>query len=230
MAKGMGKGAKGYTRNILIGTNVFYLACGIIVLICGIVASTSTRDFRESADIFRKTNINAGATTILVCGAVTIFATLIGFAGIAKANLNTMKIYVVLLGVTVAMQIAMGGFTETRNPDNALSEYWYLETTDQAIAEKQNYQNYLSCCGWRELRDSFGPGQPLCEFRCYEKPDACPSCLGATEDWIVEKVDPGVVGGIIVGCIEAAVMTVSCYIIMIMKKDKDDFFEDPFHY
>jgi len=230
MAKGMGKGGKGATPRILTGINILFLACGIIVLICGIIAATETQDFRQNADIFRETNINAGCTTILVCGVVTIFATVVGFIGIVKANIVVMKGYIVLIGVTVAMQLAMGSFTISRDPDNALHDYWFLETEDAARQQKEDYQQYLNCCGWYELRDSFGPGMPLCDLTCYENPGSCSGCLHATQVWLDEKVGPGSLGAIICALVEIFAMIAPCYLIMIMKKDKDDFFEDAYHY
>jgi len=229
MAKGTGKGAKGATKRIIFGVNCLFLAAGIIVLICGIVAATSTQDFRANADLFRKTNINAGCTTILVCGAVTIFSTVLGFVGVAKANLVMLKGYVVLVGVTVCMQLAMGSFATSRDVDKAISKYWFQQVDDDARIQKEDYQNYLSCCGWYQLRDSFGTGMPLCDLKCYVD-NSCPSCLGATKDWIHKKVDPGALGAIICALVELLALVPSCYVIMIMKKDKDDFFEDAFHY
>jgi len=230
MAKGQGKGTKGATPRILVGTNIFFLISGIIVLACGIVAASSTQDFRENADIFRHTNINAGATTVLVCGAVTIFATFLGFLGIVKANIVVMKGYIVLLGVTICMQLAMGSFIVSRDIDSELSEYWFGEIDQAAIQEKTAYQEYLGCCGWYSLRDSFGAGMPLCDLSCYENPGSCSSCLSATESWIDENVVPASVGSIIISCVEFLVIVAPCYLIMIMKKDKDDFFEDAYHY
>jgi len=230
MAKGTGKGAKGASKRIIVGVNFFFVICGIIVLVGGIVATSKTHDFRQNADIFRKTNINAGATTILVCGAVTLFAAIIGFVGVVKANLVVLKGYIVLMGVTVAMQVAIGSFTLTRDPDNALHSYWFDYTQPTDAAAKNAYQNYLSCCGWEELRDSFGPGMPLCDLKCYQNPGSCPACLPATKTWVKKFVNPGVMPAIICGVLEIIAMSASCYIILIMKKDKDDFFDDPFHY
>jgi hypothetical protein len=230
MAKGAGKGQKGATPRILTGVNIFFLVAGIIVLACGIVAASSTQDFRSNADIFRKTNINAGATTVLVCGAVTIFATFVGFLGIVKANIIVMKMYIVLIGVTICMQLAMGSFIVSRDIDSELSDWWFGETDQQAIDDKDNYQQYLGCCGWYSLRDSFGAGMPLCALTCYDNPGTCPGCLHATEDWIDKNVVPGSVGAIIIACVEFLVIIAPCYLIMIMKKDKDDFFEDAYHY
>jgi len=229
MAKGMGKGSKGATKRIILGVNLLFVAAGVIVLVCGIVAATATQDFRANADLFRKTNINAACTTVLVCGAVTLAGTIIGFIGVAKANLVVLKGYIVLIGVTVAMQLAMGSFGTSRNPDTAISKYWFEDTDYGSYLDKQDYQNYLSCCGWHALRDSFGPGMPNCDTECYFF-DNCPSCLAATKTWIHQKVDPGCIGAIICALVEMLAMTASCYVIMIMKKDKDDFFEDAFHY
>jgi hypothetical protein len=230
MAKGAGKGAKGASRKIVFGVNTFFLACGIIVLACGIVAASATQDFRKNADIFRKTNVNAACTTILVCGIVTIALTVVGYIGLAKGNVIVLKAYIVIIGFTICMQLAMGAFVETRDPNSALHNYWYSETDDIDKDKKDDYQRYLDCCGWEELRDSFGPGMPLCDLSCYENPGTCPSCLGATNTWLQEKVAPANQGAIICGCIELLAILAPCYIIILMKKDKDDFFDDPFHY
>jgi len=230
MAKGRGKGAKGATPRILTGVNIFFLAAGIIVLVCGIVAATSTQDFRKNADLFRKTNINAGATTILVCGAVTIFATVIGFVGIVKANIVVMKGYIVLVGVTILMQLAMGSFIVSRNVDNALRDPWFLDTDPSDMQDKDNYQQYLGCCGFDATRDSLIAGFPLCAIDCYNFPGSCDGCKKATEDWIQKKVVPASVGAIVIAVVEILAMIAPCYLIMIMKKDKDDFFEDAYHY
>jgi hypothetical protein len=230
MAKGMGKGSKGASRKIVFGVNTFFLVCGIIVLACGVIAASSTQDFRKNADIFRKTNVNAGCTTILVCGVVTIALVAVGYGGLAKGNVVLLKAYIVIIGFTICMQLAMGAFIETRDPNTALSNYWYSETDDTARDNKADYQNYLSCCGWHELRDSFGPGMPLCDIGCYENPGSCPSCLDATNSWLKDRVAPANQASIICGVFELLAILAPCYIIILMKKDKDDFFDDPFHY
>lgn len=230
MAKGAGKGAKGASRRIVFGINTLFLACGIIVLVCGIVASSSTQDFRKNADIFRKTNVNAACTTILVCGVVTLALCIVGYVGLAKGNVVLLKAYIVIIGFTICMQLAMGAFVETRDPNSALHNYWYAETDDIDKNKKDDYQQYLSCCGWEELRDSFGPGMPLCDLACYETPGSCSSCLSATNTWLTKHVAPANQGSIICGCIELVAILAPCYIIILMKKDKDDFFDDPFHY
>jgi hypothetical protein len=230
MAKGAGKGAKGASRKIVFGINTLFLACGIVVLVGGIVAATSTQDFRKNADIFRKTNINAACTTILVCGVVTIALTAIGYAALFKGHVVTLKAYIVVIGFTICMQLAMGAFVETRDPDSALKDFWYKETDDIALGQKEDYQNYLDCCGWHALRDSFGPGMPLCKLSCYETPGSCPSCLDATNTWLQKNIAPANQSSIVCGVIELLAILAPCYIIILMKKDKDDFFDDPFHY
>jgi len=233
---------KGIASKTVIGCAVFFLICGIIILALGTIAFNGVDSFERNAYLFNKANIGAASIVLVVCGAMTMGLAIFGFAAFMKREFTMMKMYIVLTGCTIVLQLGMGSFIHSVNI-NAELRTSFVDTSqgNRNVEQRTEYMRFIKCCGWHYSYDLIGDG-PQCSWSpggegyslgCpgFPSTDSCfPPCEKATKDFLAKEVSPAAAAAIAVSVFEIFALAASCYIIMIRKKDKDDFYDDPFHY
>lgn len=218
--------------------NIFFLGAGILIVILGSVAIGKAGQFEASSQLFQNMDTEVSCAILIATGAGTIATAIVGFVGVAFKWTTTLKLYTVIMFLVCVLQLAMGIFLFTRNPDKIMGDLWFDPTAD-GIVTRTSYQNYLRCCGWYNTIDSrtdaWGPTDPPIGF-VYgweeepRNPGAWPPCLTATQDWLKKYLNPLSVAAIVLAVFQFVALSGSCFIIMIAKKDGDDFYTSPFHY
>jgi hypothetical protein len=231
-------GCAGFTRILLLGINFFFLGAGVLIVILAAVANSNSNTFEADAPIFHWYQASISSAILIATGAGTIATSLVGFAGVYFRWTTCLKIYTIVMFGVCALQLAIGIFLDTRNVDTQIEDYWFDPTQD-GLDERTKYQTTRSCCGWATTTDSrtqaWGPTQcPPAFVPGYEwvpRPDgAWPPCREATVDWIDKYVSPIAVAAIVLSVFQFVALAGSCWIVMVAKKDGDDFYSSPFHY
>jgi len=195
------------------------LAFGLAITIAGSVAYSKSGQLENSAEIFKTLNVKLIAAFIVSLGIATIVTSLSGFVGAATKNTTFLKIYAVILFCVCAIQLGIGSYMVTLNVDDLRAE-WFKDT-DQGEARREQYQDYMDCCGFEFITDS----QPETECPSNSKT----SCKDATMAFMKKYLAPVAVIAVVIAVIELISLTATC-IIIATSATKEDFYDNPFGY
>jgi len=231
-------GCQGFTRVLLLAINCFFFGAGVLIVILAAVANSDAKDFENNAKIFKWYQAGASSAILIATGAGTIATATVGFLGVYFRWTTCLKIYTVVMFGVCALQLAMGIFLFTRNVDTQIEDYWFDPTQD-GLNNRIAYQNVRACCGWLTTTDSrtpaWGPTNcPTNYVAGYEWdprwPGSWPPCETATVDWVHKYLNPISTAAITLSVFQFIALAGSCFIIMVAKKDGDDFYSSPYHY
>jgi len=216
--------------------NVFFLGAGILIVILGAVSIGKAAQFESQSTLFQNMNSRVTCAILIATGAGTIATAIVGFLGVTFRWTTTMKLYTVIMFLVCVLQLAMGIFLYTRNPDTVMENLWF-DPTAPGVSVRVAYQNFLSCCGWANTidtqTDAWGPTNcPVGYQWGYEDgiPGAWPPCEVATKAWIKKYLMPLADAAIVLAVFQFVALSGSCFIIMVAKKDGDDFYTSAYHY
>jgi len=216
--------------------NIFFLGAGILIIILGAVSIGKAAQFEQQSTLFRNMDTRVACAILIATGAGTVATAILGFIGVAFRWATTMKLYTVIMFLVCVLQLAMGIFLFVRNPQKVEGDLWFDPTAD-GIVTRVAYQNYLKCCGWDltidTRTDAWGPTDcPIGYVWGYEEglPGAWPPCRKATEDWMKKYMNPISQAAIVLAVFQFVALSGSCFIVMVAKKDGDDFYTSPYHY
>jgi len=231
-------GCAGFTRIILMAINIFFMGAGILIVILGAVSLGKAAQFEDQSSLFRNMDTKVSCAILIATGAGSIATAIVGFIGVAFRWATTMKLYTVIMFLVCTLQLSMGIFLFTRNPEKVEGDLWFDPTTD-GVTTRIAYQNYLKCCGWENTidtrTDAWGPTDcPIGYVYGWEevpqRPGAWPPCLTATQKWLKNYMNPLSQAAIVLAVFQFLALTGSCFIVMVAKKDGDDFYTSPYHY
>jgi len=231
-------GCQGFTRIVLLAINTFFFGAGVLIVILGAVAKGKADQFEHDAEIFHWYQAGVSTAILIATGAGTMFTSAVGFLGVYKRWTTCLKIYTVIMFLVCVLQLAIGIFLFTRDVDKQIEDYWFDPTTN-GVTQRSDYQYVRSCCGWATTTDSrtqaWGPTNcPPAFVPGYEwqpRPEgAWPPCRQATIDWVHQYINPISVAAIVLSVFQFIALAGSCFIIMVSKKDSDDFYSSPYHY
>jgi len=227
-------GCQGFTRVVLIAINVFFLLAGILIVILGAVAMNHAKTFEDNASIFTYFQARVSSAILVATGAGSIATALFGLAGAYFRWTTCLKIYTVFMFLVCALQLAIGIFLFTRNVNTQEGDYWFDPTTD-GYNNRVEYQNYLRCCGWHTTTDTqtqpWGPTIcPSSGYNSTTSTTSLPPCEKATEDWVHKYINPISIAAITLSVLQFIALAGSCFIIMVTRKDGDDFYTSAYHY
>jgi hypothetical protein len=221
-----------------MGINIFFLGAGILIIILGAVAVGKAKQFEAQSSLFQYMDTAVSCDILIATGAASVAISILGFVGVAFKMPTTMKLYTVLMFLCCTLQLAMGIFLYTRNPNTVEGNLWF-DPTAPGIVVRVDYQNYLSCCGWENTldtqTDAWGPTPcPVGFVYGWEDtpraPGAWPPCWTATDSWLAKYMNPISEAAIVLSVFEFIALSGSCFIVMVAKKDGDDFYTSAFHY
>jgi len=216
----------------------FFLGAGLLIIILGAVAIGKAAQFESQSSLFRFMDTRVACAILIATGAGTVAVAIVGFVGVAFKMPTTMKLYTVIMFLVCTLQLAMGIFLYTRNPNTVEGDLWF-DPTAQGITVRVAYQNYLACCGWENTldtqTDAWGPTPcPIGFVYGWEAtpraPGAWPPCWPATTSWLAKYMNPISQAAIVLSVFQFIALTGSCFIVMVAKKDGDDFYTSAFHY
>jgi len=231
-------GCTGFTRILLLGINFFFLGAGLLIVIIGAVSKSNADGFEKDAPMFHWYQSSISCAILIATGAGTIATSIVGFLGVYFRWTTCLKIYTIVMFGVCALQLAIGIFLFTRNVDTQIEDYWFDPTSD-GVSERQKYQVTRDCCGWRTTTDTrtqaWGPTDcPQHFVPGYEwepqPANAWPPCRQATIDWVHTYIDPISTAAIVLSVFQFIALAGSCWIVMVAKKDGDDFYSSPYHY
>jgi len=231
-------GCAGFTRIVLMAINVFFLGAGLLIIILGAVAIGKAAQFESQSSLFQYMDTRVACAILIATGAGTVAVAIVGFVGVAFKMPNTMKLYTVIMFLVCTLQLAMGIFLFTRSPNTVEGDLWF-DPTAQGVAVRTSYQNFLGCCGWENTidtqTDAWGPTPcPIKFVYGWEDqpraPGANPPCWTATNTWLAKYMNPISEAAIVLSVFQFIALTGSCFIVMVAKKDGDDFYTSAFHY
>jgi len=218
--------------------NVFFLGAGLLIIILGAVAIGKAAQFESQSSLFQYMDTRVACAILIATGAGTVAVAIVGFVGVAFKMPNTMKLYTVIMFLVCTLQLAMGIFLFTRSPNTVEGDLWF-DPTAQGVAVRTSYQNFLGCCGWENTidtqTDAWGPTPcPIKFVYGWEDqpraPGANPPCWTATNTWLAKYMNPISEAAIVLSVFQFIALTGSCFIVMVAKKDGDDFYTSAFHY
>jgi len=218
--------------------NVFFLGAGLLIIILGAVAIGKAAQFESQSSLFQYMDTRVACAILIATGAGTVAVAIVGFVGVAFKMPNTMKLYTVIMFLVCTLQLAMGIFLFTRSPNTVEGDLWF-DPTAQGVAVRTSYQNFLDCCGWENTidtqTDAWGPTPcPIGFVYGWEAqpraPGAWPPCWTATNTWLAKYMNPISEAAIVLSVFQFIALTGSCFIVMVAKKDGDDFYTSAFHY
>jgi len=218
--------------------NIFFLGAGILIVILGAVAVGKAAQFEANSNLFKYMDARVACAILIATGAGTIATAIVGFVATAFRWATTMKLYTVIMFLVCTLQLAMGIFLYTRDPQKVEGDLWF-DPTANGITTRVAYQNFLQCCGWENTidtrTDAWGPTEcPIGYVYGWEEspqaPGAWPPCYYATTQWLKKYMNPISQAAIVLSVFQFVALTGSCFIVMTAKKDGDDFYTSPFHY
>jgi len=229
-------GCQGFTRVILMAINIFFLGAGVLIVIFASVSIGKAAQFEQQSNLFQNMDTRVSCAILIATGAGTIAVAIMGFVAVTFRWTTTLKLYTVIMFLVCTLQLAMGIFLYTRNPDKIMGDLWF-DPTAPGIATRVAYQNFLSCCGWYNTidtqTDAWGPTTcPVGYIWGYEDglAGAWPPCLPATQKWLKSYIIPLAEAAVVLAVFQFVALSGSCFIIMVSKKDGDDFYSSPYHY
>jgi len=231
-------GCQGFTRVLLLGINCFFFGAGVLIVILGAVANANADQFEADASIFHWYQAGVSTAILIATGAGTIATATVGFIGVYFRWTTCLKLYTIVMFLVCALQLAIGIFLFTRNVNTQISDYWF-DPTATGLDNRSAYQVTRSCCGWATTTDTrtqaWGPTDcPPAFVPGYEwvprAPGAWPPCEQATIDWVHKYIDPISVAAIVLSVFQFVALSGSCFIVMVSRKDGDDFYTSAYHY
>jgi len=216
--------------------NVFFMGAGVLIVIFASVSIGKAAQFEQQSSLYQNMDTRVSCAILIATGAGTIATSILGFVAVTFRWTTTLKLYTVIMFLVCTLQLAMGIFLYTRNPDKIMGDLWF-DPTANGITVRVAYQNFLSCCGWYNTidtqTDAWGPTTcPVGYQWGYEDglPGAWPPCLPATTSWLKSYIIPLAEAAIVLAVFQFVALSGSCFIIMVSKKDGDDFYSSPYHY
>lgn len=211
---------KKYARYTVVTVNVIFLFLGAVVTGFGVYGWQEARKLEDKASIFKEMNAQLIAEFLACTGIITMATSMLGCLGAWQRWHTCIKAYAIILFAVCAVQMAMGAYLLTLSPDK-LRDIWFTDTT-RGEQLRQEYQNYMECCGFEYITDS----QP--ETDCAGGYTI--ACKQQTINKIKDYIAPAAVAGVTIAVIELISLAATCAIIMTRSADVVDASDDPFAY
>jgi len=207
------------SRYIVVLVNVAFIVMGCIIMITGAAAYAKAQSVENSAVIFRTLNVSLIGELITCAGLITIVISLTGCYGAIARDPNYLKFYAISLFIIVCIQLGMGAYLMSLNIDS-LYNTWATDT-DQGEQNREDYENYMHCCGWDYVTDSM-PETPCAGYRV--------TCKQATKDFISKYMGPVAAAAVAIAVIELVSLIATLVVIFSSGKKVEDFYDNPFSY
>jgi len=130
------------------------------VLVVAAFSYERIQSFRENAEVLEDLNMKIIIVVSLFVAGGTVFAAILGLIAVAKRIKKLLMLYVVLVFILFAVQLAMGALLLQLTPEDALNAF--REDSEEGLVRRESFQNYMECCGWDYLTEEFFPERVAC--------------------------------------------------------------------
>lgn len=197
---------EGFNKNLTLIFNVIFMIFGAVMDVLGVYGLWMAEEISRHATILESLATKDISTIILITGISMNCGSVCGCIGVLKKKPKLLKMFMLILFLTVLIQLSMGIYMKVFNI-NALEEQWFLET-DTGRQQRIDFQSHYDCCGWQYTTDSIAPPQST----------PCPSaydgtCRAATQRLLDDQYMPVANALLVFSLIEFISLTSSCYLI-----------------
>lgn len=119
----------------------------------------------------------------------------------------------------------MGILMLTLSPNTVYDSF--REDSVSGYERRQQFQDYMKCCGWDYISEEFFPDRVACHSL---NPQYTVPCVEETQNFLDTWVQPIAIALVIVGVFSFFALIASLMVIFSTKNSKEDFFENPFSF
>jgi hypothetical protein len=207
----------------LVVVNVFFMCCAIAILVAAAISYDQLKDIRERADVLKDLNIDVFLQIVLFCGSAMIVTSAIGIIAAVFRFKKLMVLYVVLIFILLAIQLAMGIVLIIMKKEDVYEPY--REDSVQGQKRRSDFEVYMECCGWSYITEEFFPERLACVAT---HPTYTKSCGDQIQHLINTKVKPTAIVLLVASIFSLFGLITAIVLIMSQKQKKEDFFDNPF--
>lgn len=207
----------------LIVVNIFFMAAAIAIIVAAAISYDQLKDIRERADVLKDLNIDVFLQIVLFCGAAMFVTAIIGIVAAIWRFKKLMVLYVVLIFILLAIQLAMGIVLIIMKKEDVYSPY--REDSVEGQQRRADFQDYMQCCGWSYITEEFFPERLACVAA---HPTYTKACGDQIQHLINTKVKPTAIVLLVASLFSLFGLIAAIVLIMSQKQKKEDFFDNPF--
>ena len=198
---------------------------GIVFIVLVGVYWGKLSEIRAQADVLKQLNLDTIIQVVLFTSIATIVASIIGLVAALMKLKKLLVFYVILIFLVFAVQLAMGILMLTLSPGTVYDSFH--EDSVTGYERRQQYQEYMKCCGWDYTAEEFFPDRIACHSL---HPQWTTACKQETQNFLDTWVTPIGIALVVVGVFSFIALIASLMVIFSSKSVKEDFFENPFSF
>jgi hypothetical protein len=213
----MGAGAK-FSQAVVIIVDILFLICALAITAMGIYGLVTATEIEAKTDLLNDLGVQTTAIIVLCGGFVLVLVAVLGLVAILTKKKGCLGVYIGLLVVLTAIQIAGGvvvlafGSLVTDNVNTFVADKWYDTKNNNT---RSGFQDFFECCGWNTTADFVEP---------YNDTTACPYTTIACKDKLFDLFDEVMtpLGGALAGFGGLQAVALGLVIYLCCKGDMDD--------
>jgi hypothetical protein len=207
----------------LIAVNVLFLCAAIAIIVSAAISYDQLSNIRKEADVLKDLNLDVYIQIVLFCGVGMFLTAVLGFVAAIFRLKKLMVLYVVLIFILLAIQLAMGIVLIIMKANDVHEAY--REDSLEGQRRRQDFEVYAECCGWSYITEEFFPERLAC---IAQHPSYTRSCGDEIQKLIDTKVKPTAIVLLVSSCFSFVGLIAAIVLIMSQKQKKEDFFDNPF--
>lgn len=207
----------------LIVVNIFFMAAAIAIIVAAAISYDQLKDIRARADVLKDLNIDVFLQIVLFCGGAMFVTAIIGIVAAVWRLKKLMVLYVVLIFILLAIQLAMGIVLIIMKKEDVYGPY--REDSPAGQQRRADFEVYMECCGWSYITEEFFPERLACVA---QHPTYTKACGDQIQHLINTKVKPTAIVLLVASLFSLLGLVTAIVLIMSQKQKKEDFFDNPF--
>ena len=207
----------------LIGVNILFMAAAIAIIVSAAISYAQLKDVRTRADVLKDLNLDVFLQIVLFCGVAMFLTSILGIVSAIFRLKKLMVLYVVLIFILLAIQLAMGVVLIIMKKEDVYQPY--REDSPAGQERRSKFEVYMECCGWSYITEEFFPERLAC---IAAHPTYTKSCGDQIQHLINTKVKPTAIVLLVSSCFSLVGLIAAIILIMSQKQKKEDFFDNPF--
>jgi hypothetical protein len=207
----------------LICVNIFFMLASIAIIVAAAISYDQLKDVRTRADVLNSLNLDVFLQIALFCGVGMFLTAVLGIVAAIGRFKKLMVLYVVLIFILLAIQLAMGVVLIIMDKNDVYEAY----REDSAAGQKRraDFEVFMECCGWSYITEEFFPERLAC---IAQHPTYTKACGDQIQHLINTKVKPTAIVLLVASLFSLVGLIAAIILIMSQKQKKEDFFDNPF--